>query len=167
MELYILRHGLAGEHGDPRFPDDSQRPLTDKGREKLVVAVKAMQKLKLGFDLILSSPFKRASQTAEIVAKKYTRSKFEFSDHLTPEGKPKNLIKQLQQLENESSIVSVGHEPYLSEFISVLISGDTDCGLKLKKGGLCKLAVEDIKHGQCATLEWLLTPEQMEKIAAS
>jgi len=167
MELYILRHGLAGENGDPRFPDDSKRPLTEKGEEKLLAAVKAMQKLELEFELILSSPFKRASQTAEVVARKHSRSRLEFSDDLTPEGKPKKLIKQLQGLDGESSVMLVGHEPYLSELISVLISGDSDCGLKLKKGGLCKLAVEEIDLGQCATLEWLLTPAQMEKMAAS
>lgn len=166
MDLMILRHGMAGEHGDPRYPDDSQRPLTDEGRDKLAEAAKAMQKLKLKVDLILTSSYKRASQTAKIIAEAYRESKFEFSDDLAPGGRPKQLIKQLQEFDEDSNVMLVGHEPYLSELISVLISGAADSGLRMKKGGLCKLAVEKIKYGQCATLEWLLTPAQMEKIAS-
>jgi phosphohistidine phosphatase len=166
MDLFILRHGIAGEHGDPRYPDDSKRPLTDKGKQKLLEAVRAMQKLELKLDVILSSPYKRASQTAEIVAKKYTKSKLGFSNELRPEGKFNNLIKHLKQFDSDSGVMLVGHEPYLSELISLLISGDARSGLQLKKGGLCKLGVERLTDGRCATLEWLLTPAQMERIAA-
>lgn len=165
MDLLFLRHGLAGEHGDPRYPDDSLRLLTGEGRKKLAEAAKAMQKLKLELDLIITSPYKRASQTAEIVASTYRKAKFKISDELIPSGKPRQLIRQLQELSDDSSVMLVGHEPYLSELISVLISGDADSCLKMKKGGLCKLEVGDIKYGQCATLEWLLTPAQMETIS--
>jgi phosphohistidine phosphatase len=56
----------------------------------------------------------------------------------------------------------VGHEPFLSQLISLLVSGDTESSVLLKKGGFCKLSTEHLKHGKCATLEWLLTPRQME-----
>ncbi len=55
----------------------------------------------------------------------------------------------------------VGHEPYLSTLISLLLSGDGGLQVEMKKGGLCKLSVESLKHGRCAKLEWLLTPRQM------
>jgi len=59
----------------------------------------------------------------------------------------------------------VGHEPYLSELISLLVAGDSSLCVVMKKGGLCKLSVETLKHGRCACLEWLLTPKQMALMA--
>jgi phosphohistidine phosphatase len=59
----------------------------------------------------------------------------------------------------------VGHEPYLSGLISLLVSGDSDCRIVMKKGGLCKLSVGTLKHGRCAALEWLLTPKQLAAMA--
>ena len=68
MNLYILRHGIAVEPGSPGYKSDSERPLIPKGERRLRSAAAAMRKLELSFDLILSSPFIRAKQTAEIVA---------------------------------------------------------------------------------------------------
>jgi len=68
MELYLLRHGLAVERGTTGFENDSARPLTPKGRRQLRQIAAAMKRLNLRCDLILSSPFRRAKQTAEIVA---------------------------------------------------------------------------------------------------
>ena len=56
------------------------------------------------------------------------------------------------------SVLLVGHEPYLSGFIALLCAGDGGLRLALKKGGLCRLDAETLRHGQCATLEWLFTP---------
>jgi phosphohistidine phosphatase len=59
----------------------------------------------------------------------------------------------------------VGHEPSLSELISTLLSGDGRMAVTMRKGGLCKLLVETPRYGPCATLEWLLTPRQMVRLA--
>jgi len=59
----------------------------------------------------------------------------------------------------------VGHEPYLSQLIALLSSGGTSATIDMKKGGLCKLETEGLEYGHCATLQWLLTPRQMELIA--
>jgi phosphohistidine phosphatase len=59
----------------------------------------------------------------------------------------------------------VGHEPYLSQLISLLVSGREDIGIDFKKGGLCKLEAEKLRYGKCAQLIWLLTPKQMKEIA--
>ena len=58
----------------------------------------------------------------------------------------------------------VGHEPDLSQFVSLLITGSTDAAIELKKGGLCKLTTEQLTFGQCATLNWLLTPKQLRSM---
>ena len=163
MNLYILRHGLAVEHGAPGYAKDADRPLTPKGERKLGRIADAMDELQLSFDLILSSPYTRARQTAQIVAEALgARKKLEFSDDLTPDGSFRKLIERLDHLKSPpDDVLLVGHEPYLSGLISLLVSGDSSFSVVMKKGGLCKLSVESLKHGRCAALEWLLTPRQM------
>ncbi len=69
------------------------------------------------------------------------------------------LIEQIQALRPEpSSIVLIGHEPFLSGLISLLCTGGTGLMVILKKGALCRLEIEKLAAAQCASLEWLLQP---------
>jgi phosphohistidine phosphatase len=167
MNIYILRHGIAVDPGMPDFLHDADRPLTPKGERKLQDIAKAMLALELSFDVILSSPYVRARQTAELIAEAFgARKKVEFTESLTPGGSPKKLVDLIRRLEPApENVLLSGHEPYLSAFISLLISGDPGLQIVMKKGGLCKLTVESLKAGRCAVLEWLLTPRQMELMA--
>lgn len=167
MHLYLLRHGLAVEAGSPGYARDADRPLTPKGRCKLKDIALAMDCLELSFDLILSSPYLRARQTAELVAEELESGRrLELCDALTPGGSPRKLVDFIQHLERApKELLLVGHEPSLSELISLLISGHTDLSITLKKGGLCKLAIQSLQPSRCAVLEWLLTPGQMRGIA--
>jgi phosphohistidine phosphatase len=167
MNLYILRHGLAVEHGAVGYLNDEDRPLTLKGKRKMRKIANAMDAFKLKFDLILSSPYTRARQTAEIVAECLNqRRKLDFSEDLVPSGSTEDLVQYLNRLKSRTEdVMLVGHEPYLSGLISLLVSGDSDFRVAMKKGGVCKLSVEALKHGRCAALEWLLTPKQMASIA--
>jgi phosphohistidine phosphatase len=121
----------------------------------------------LSFDLILSSPFLRARQTAEIVAGELKlKKRLEFFDGLVPGGNPGALIHELNELKPApENVLLVGHEPYLSRLISLLVSGGADAAIEMKKGGLCKLEAAELRPGQCARLAWLLTPSQMELMA--
>ena len=163
MDLYILRHGIAVEPGTPGYEDDADRPLTPEGQRKLGQIADAMEALDLSFDRIISSPYVRARETAEIVAEALGADKtLELSDTLTPGGSFKRLVELLNRLEpSPKSVLLVGHEPYLSGLISLLVSGKETFGVVMKKGGLCKLTTESLKHGRCAALQWLLTPKQM------
>ena len=67
MDLYLLRHGLAVPLDPASFAKDSERPLTPEGRRKLEEVARAMVAMELAFDLVLSSPYLRARQTAELV----------------------------------------------------------------------------------------------------
>ena len=164
MNLYLLRHGIAVEPGTPGFERDSDRPLTPEGKRQLRQIASAMKKLDLRFDLILSSPFLRAKQTAEIIADSSPLKKqLASSDTLAPDGNPKALIRQLTELKPlPENILLVGHEPYLSQLIALLTAGETGVAIELKKGGLGKLEAEFLLYGRCAKLVWLLTPRQME-----
>jgi phosphohistidine phosphatase len=163
MNLYILRHGIAVQHGDPGYPNDADRPLTPKGERKVQAIAEAMDALDLSFDLILTSPYPRARQTAEIVAGVLKAGeKLQVSDDLTPGGSTEQLIQCINTHETQpEDVLLVGHEPYLSELISLLVAGDTSFPVVLKKGGFARLIADSLKHGSCATLAWLLTPKQM------
>jgi phosphohistidine phosphatase len=164
MNLFILRHGIAVERDPVSFPDDSRRPLTLKGEDRMRLICDAMKAMELSFDCILSSPYRRASQTAEIMAAALgSRKVLEFREELTPEGDPKALVRSLSRIEpTPENVVLVGHEPYLSSLISQLISGEAAAAIDLKKGGLAKLEIEaTLRLGPCAKLAWLLTPKQM------
>ena len=167
MNLYILRHGIAVEPGTPGFENDSERPLIPKGERRLRNAAAAMRKMELSFDPILSSPLLRAKQTAEIVAGELKlKKRLQFSDSLAPGGSVKDSLRQLNELRPApENVLLVGHEPHLSRLIALLVSGSEDAAIEMKKGGLCKLEVGELRHGRCARLAWLLTPAQMELMA--
>ena len=167
MNLFLLRHGIAVEHGTAGFEKDADRPLTPKGERRLSRIADAMEAMGLKFDLILSSPYARARQTAEIVADVLgLKKKLEFSEDLTPGGDAKGLIVALNKREPQpENVLLVGHEPFLSGLIATLTCGDTRVSIDFKKGGLCKLEIETLRHARCATLAWLLTPRQMGLMA--
>jgi phosphohistidine phosphatase len=168
VNLFILRHGIAVEPGTPGYEDDSRRPLIPKGERRLRAAAAAMKELELSFDLILTSPFTRALQTAEIVAGELKLKKqLMLCNDLVPGGNAGALIKNLSELRPApENVLLVGHEPHLSRLISLLISGGADtAAVEMKKGGLCKLEADPLRIGARATLIWLLTPSQMELMA--
>jgi phosphohistidine phosphatase len=167
VNIFLLRHGIAAEPGAPGIKTDAERPLIPKGEQRLRAAAAAMETMGLSFDAIISSPFLRAKQTAEIVAKilKLERN-LTFSSDLIPGGNPQALIRQLNGLKPApENILLVGHEPHLSRLIALLVSGDTTATIEMKKGSLCKLETQELEYGHCATLKWLLTPGQMELMA--
>jgi len=147
----------------PDFAKDAERPLTAKGKRRLRQIAKAMSKMRISFDVILSSPYVRAKQTAEIVAKTLKRrKKLKFTDELTPAGNPKSLIQQLNDLRpRPKNILLVGHEPYLSKLIALLTSGTTNMEIDLRKGSLCKLETESLRYARCATLVCLFAPRHL------
>lgn len=162
-QLYILRHGIAAERGAPGYARDSDRPLTPEGREKLKQVTRAMQAMGLEFDLILTSPFRRARETAEQVAEALKAAKkLQRCDHLAVGGDRRALIAHLNTLQPQPErVLLVGHEPYLSSLVSLLVAGGPQLCMDFKKAGLCRLTVIGLKAGRCATLDWLLTPKLM------
>jgi phosphohistidine phosphatase len=165
MNLYLLRHGIAMDKDEWKGPD-SDRPLTKEGVHKLKKAAKSLKHLNLKIDWILTSPFRRAYDTAMITAKALKlKKKLRIIKSLAVDGEPKVLVRYLSQnVHNWESVLLVGHEPYLSSLISTLIAGQVRTGLVLDKGGLAKLATDEITYDQSAHLEWLLTPKILKEI---
>jgi phosphohistidine phosphatase len=162
MEIYILRHGIAVERGSPGYKKDSDRPLTEDGEDKMHRIAQAMVGTGMRFDLILSSPYVRAEQTAHIVAAEMDEE-VALTDSLIPGGNILELIKEVNE-RKPGSVLLVGHEPDLSRLVSLLVTGGNDASIELKKGGLCRLAADKLTFGRCATLNWLLTPKQLRSL---
>ena len=167
MNIFLLRHGIAVDPGSAGFDRDSDRILTPKGERRLWQVADAMAAQNLSFDVILTSPYIRARQTADIIAEALDlRKKLQEVEHLMPGGSAKKLIETINGLKPApADVLLVGHEPSMSELISLLVFGETHGFLLMKKGGLCKLSSDSLHNGRCATLEWLLTPKQMGLMA--
>jgi phosphohistidine phosphatase len=160
MNLYIIRHAIAVDEVTSDSASDSERPLTDKGRKKMRQIAKALRHLGVEFDLILSSPYVRACETAEILADVFKmKNKILFSDYLIPDGNPELLIGEINEKHSVDSLAVVGHEPHLSSLVGLLTADTSKLEITLKKGGVCYLSADDLHHhDHRATLEWLLTP---------
>lgn len=160
MNLYIIRHAIAVDEGTPGYELDSERPLTDKGRKKMRQIAKALRNFGVEFDLILSSPYIRSQQTAEILADVFKlKKKIVYTDNLMPLEKPELLVGEINEKHPVDSMAVVGHEPHLSALIGLLTTENSKIDITLKKGGVCYLSTDDL-HSQDhrATLKWLLTP---------
>src|SRR5689334_8409983 len=119
MKLYLLRHGIAADHG----PDgtDTSRPLTSEGMEKVRRAARGMERLGMKVDVLLASPLVRARQTAEIVAREF-KLHVQSADELAPGCDADRLLELLRQCATERVMV-VGHEPDFSDIIGALTGG--------------------------------------------
>ncbi len=168
MNLYIVRHAIAEQRGsNSNEAEDSQRGLTEAGRKKFRQAARGLSRLGTQIDLILTSPYLRAADTARILRKQLNLDKDHLltMDDLSPAGDLSRLIADINEKYGAvQNIALVGHEPGLSRLISVLLSGDPTLPITLKKGGICCLSVGTLEYGRCATLEWLLAPAQLTEM---
>jgi phosphohistidine phosphatase len=169
MILHVLRHGIAVELGAPGFEKDALRTLTSEGRRKLRQVAKAIHRMDVVFDRIISSPYLRALETAEQIAASFKSGpKAESSKSLSPAGTPSLVVDMLCRLKpSPENVLVVGHEPNLSSLVSYLVGGQGNACVAFKKGGLCRLCINQLRPQPKATIEWLLTPKQMAAIASS
>jgi len=164
MELFIIRHGEAGKRS-PTTRNDFQRSLTITGKQETEEIAKALVKLGLEFEFVFTSPLIRCKQTAEIILNHVNSKKnVGVLDELKPEGNKLELYNKLSKLKQNSSVLLVGHEPYLSELIGEAI-GEGNCRIDLKKCGLARIRTISFQPTIKGELRWLLTPKHMKKIS--
>jgi phosphohistidine phosphatase len=120
-------------------------------------------------DIVLSSPYTRARETAEILAVELDikSSLIKFSDDLVPMAQPSSLLKEIAERFLVDNLAVVGHEPHLSSLISYLLTGKTEMSTDLKKGGVCLISLLIETQSWQASLEWLMTPRQLLAIGKS
>ncbi len=162
MIIYFLRHGLAG---DPEQwqGDDSERPLTKKGKKHMQESANTFNWLSVNPDFIITSPLVRALQTAEITAKElgYKKQDLVVDERLSPGFNLEKLTEIIQEHPDANSLMVVGHEPDFSSTISALIGGGN---VVIKKGGLARVDLEQTSPPKGA-LTWLLPPKVLVDLA--
>lgn len=146
--------------------DDALRPLTAKGRDRMVMASRGVCRQHGNIDTLLSSPLLRARQTAEILTSDYPDATLLTCAALAPGFDSGKLVRVLNQT-GGASLAIVGHEPGLSLLIGALIGNGEEggnSGIVLKKGGAALLRFTGrIAPGE-GSLQWLLTPRQLRQL---
>lgn len=161
-----MRHGEAVKNiRSDSAASDANRPLTLSGKKEIEELSYSIKKLNIKFSNILSSPLRRAHQTAFIVSKIFNiTERLEDWDELKPEAGKQTLIGRLSKLKQDSSILLVGHEPILSTLISEIAFGNPNGNLVLKKGGLARLRILSNFPQMSGELRWLLTPRLIRRV---
>ena len=146
MRLYLVRHALAEDHNPA---GDAERALTPKGRLRMAEEAKGLRDLKVRPEIILTSPLRRALETATIVAEESGGIRVELLHELGPGPHgPADVLAALQPYNNLKEIALVGHLPALGELASFMLTGSTsDCQIELKKGAVACL--EQIGRASC------------------
>ena len=162
FELYLIRHGVAAERGDA-YPDDTKRPLTNEGIQKLRKEARALLALDVSFDVILTSPLVRTRQTAETIAAIYKNAPPIVNvQALAPGGTHAAIIDELSKQHRRHRIAIVGHEPGIGELASRLMGLRRP--LEFKKGAICRIDVPALPPAGPGDLRWFLPPKILRKI---
>lgn len=162
MELYIIRHAIAVDREDPDVQSDSERWLTEEGIKKMQIASRGLSKVIDGLDRIYTSPYRRARETADIVAKDLRAPITELGE-LQP-GVQFNEVAKALQTKNDYRVALVGHEPDLSEFISESISGTRISRVLMKKGAAACIRFSLKLAPGLGTFVWLIQPRQLRAL---
>jgi phosphohistidine phosphatase len=163
MEIYVVRHGIAIDREDPKCPPDPERYLTEEGIEKTKRVAAAVAALGASPDLLLSSPYVRAMQTAEIFASAldYSKQKIRRTDLLLPGTEPSLLFRELAKDKQTSTLFVFGHAPQLDDIIAAAL-GSKHHITSLKKAGVALIELKRVSppNGQ---LVWLATPKVLRR----
>jgi phosphohistidine phosphatase len=161
LTLCFFRHGIAVDRGDPGYLD-KDRPLTPEGESKTRGAARGLWRLNMPFDAVLTSPWRRAKQTAAILTEVLELPDARELPELAGDRSPEELVAALAAARGRC-ILLVGHEPLLSETAIALLGGQWS--LDLKKAGACAIEVDALPPHKPAALRWHLTSRQLRWIA--
>jgi len=161
MIVYFLRHASAGERvANPK--KDEKRGLDKEGMEQCGYVGRALAALDVQVDSLISSPLKRAAQTASLVGNEIGyEGKLLIEPALRPGTGFADFRKLLEKYARQEAIMVVGHNPNLSQFLGTIIS-DSGCeaSTELKKGAVAKVEV----RRTFGTLQWCLTPKVVRSL---
>lgn len=160
MVLYLVRHAIAELRDRERWPDDAARPLTEKGEASFRRAAGGLLRIVPSIDVVLASPYVRAWRTAEILHETAAWPPPRRCDALAAEHTPAEAIPVIREHADRGAIALVGHEPYLSELVA-LLAGTESVGLRLKKGGVVCLEVDEHE----GALRWMVTPKILRALS--
>jgi phosphohistidine phosphatase len=157
MDLILMRHGMAIDMGAPGIRNDAERTLSEEGRRVTRLVAEALQTLDNPPAVVLSSPLKRALETAAIVSTGCGGLPVQECAALAPGAAPADLVDALRPCV-QPCVLAVGHMPNLTELAFHLICGTPHGGLSFKTSGTCAIRFEGTPRAGAGTLEWLIPP---------
>ncbi len=163
--VYLMRHGIAADAAAGM--NDADRALTSEGVSKSERVAAGLHKLGVKPDLVLSSPLRRAEETARLVADVLNpKVPVELYPPLAGGFAVEDVVKGLRPHRGARELLLVGHQPDLGELASHLLTGSIRLvPLPFKKAGVAAIAVGAMPPRTPGTLEWFLTPAQLRAIA--
>ena len=163
MNLYLMRHANAGlSRVNPLL--DSKRALIKEGKEQCVLMARLMSALNVQIDVIVSSPLKRALQTAQFVGTELGfDGKVEISPALALGGAYPAFQDLMAKYADREGVLMVGHNPNLFQFLGRLVTGNGGANLRMRKGAVARVDLD--RHPP--QLQWLIDPRTARSIYAS
>ena len=155
------------QHGEAYSEDqDPERSLSPNGEEQIRSTGKALKKLGVDVDLMVSSPKKRARQTAEIVAGQlgYSKEGIEVTETLEPLAPSEDLIAYLRRFGDRSKVLLAGHLPSLGKIAANLVSEKGDVSVRFEMGGVCRIDAEALPT-HAGDLRWVMPPAHLRLLA--
>ena len=163
MILYLMRHADAGKfRGNPLL--DSKRALVKEGKDQCMLMARALSALRVQIDVVVSSPLKRALQTAQFVGTELGYdARVEISQALAPAATFLEFQAMMAAYTGRDALLVVGHNPNMYKFLGRLIAGEGGAAIRLRKGSI---ACVDMTHHP-PRLQWLLDPRAVRDLYAS
>jgi phosphohistidine phosphatase len=163
MRVVLFRHGPAGKRDPERWPDDGERPLSGRGITRTRTAAAAVARMERGFTRVLTSPLRRAVESAELFVESCEpKVPIERFDGLAPGHSFRDVIQRLSELGPDEVVALVGHEPDLGKLAGVLLFG-APASLPLKKAGACVISFTDVAASGAGRLEWFLPSKALRR----
>jgi phosphohistidine phosphatase len=156
MQIYLLRHGIA-EDGRPGRPD-AERALTEEGRVRLRRVLKRARGADASPSLILTSPYLRAIETAEVAAEVFRyKGDIVRSKAFVPEAPAMDAWEEIRLYSGESAVLVASHEPLMSSTVAYLL-GCPALHVEMKKAALVRIDIETTGAVPRGILKWMITP---------
>ncbi len=163
MNVYLMRHANAGLSRENPL-SDAKRGLVKEGKEQCMLMARVLNGLKVQVDVIVSSPLKRAMQTAQLVGTEMGyEARVEVSAALSPGADYPGFQSLLNKYEGREGILVVGHNPNLFQFLGRMVTGNGGAAIRMRKGSIARVDME--RHPP--RLQWLLDPRTARAAYAS
>jgi phosphohistidine phosphatase len=167
MRLLVIRHAIAMDRDEfaELGESDDRRPLTKRGAKRMRKAAAGLHQIVDAIDVMATSPYTRAVETAEIVSNEFGIVPADLVAALVPDVHFDEFEAWARAYNNEEVVAIVGHEPHLSGLVTWLMTGNDESRIELKKGGACMLTFDSNVRRGAGTLLWLMSPRQLRALA--
>ena len=163
MMLFLMRHANAGTpRGNPLL--DSKRGLVKEGKEQCMLMARLLLALKVPIDIIVSSPLKRARQTAQLVGTELGYdAQVEVSPALGLNASYTDFQRLIEKYADREGVLVVGHNPNIFQFLGRLVTGNGGAAIRMRKGSIACVRAD--RHPP--RLQWLLDPRTAGAVYSS